>query len=268
LREKGSAMSTPASTPRGFTTFHVQVLKKFGVPHDTIRLLKSTSISTGSLSESTRHQSDSIGNSMLSQSTMSQSNSSESDLSAPDLSHGASSESDLSEHPLLEPAGVLSQPNLLEDAGFAKLELPCSQPFTDGAKSKTISPKIMTEDHSTKGSDTHLHNYRKVLDVEQFRNGFRVKVEWEAKGPDGIHTTTEEPLSKWTKNPTGWESLAIWAAGCANPQTIFQSKPVWGKMTQKMKHMGLTIPTPKKTTIANNRFMLEKKTKRKRRRQY
>ena len=260
-------MSTPASTPPGFTTHHKQVLKKFGVPCDRIRLPRSTSISTGSLSEPTRPQLGSIGNDMTSQSTMSQSNSSQSDLSAPGLSEGALSQSDLSESHLSEPLGVLSQPNLLEDNGFVKLELPCSQQFTDGANTKTIPPKLMTEDHLTKGSDAHCHQCRKVMDVVKCGNGFRLRVQWEAKEPNGECSTSMEPLSKWTKNSTGWESLAEWAAGCSNPQKIFQSNPVWGKTTEKMKHMGLTIPTSKKTTIAQNRFMLEKKTKRKRRRQ-
>ena len=185
---------------------------------------------------------------------------SQSDLSE---SEGSLLQSVLSESDCdLSPTSDLSQPSLLKDEGFSKLELPGTQEFPDGSNPVSFAPKLVTNNILSEGNGS-MFLFRKVLDVEKCRNGFRVKVQWEAKDDDGRHSETTVPMSEWTTNRAREEALAQWVAECPNPEEIIGESKVWCKITKTMKQMGLSISNPKKTSIRSNRLKLKKKTKRK-----
>ena len=161
---------------------------------------------------------------------------------------------------------MLSQPNLMQEKGLLAIDVPTTPPPNNEVNRHNISPKLLTKIDSTAGGEKYC--WRQVLDVEKFRNGHHVLVQWQEKNDNGEFSQTRETLTHWTACNAGLESLAKWAANSSSEkieQLFGRSSTNWKQIEGKMLQMGLQNPIKKQIDKSTDGFRRnEKKTKTKR----
>ena len=244
----GSVMNPQSIPPKGFSLFHEQVLRNFRVPKVTIDELKTMQISIGSDPQQTTSKASIFEM--------------ESDVGLSGQIHSSRHNEMLSQPNLMQAEGLLmlSQPNLMQEKGLLAIDVPTTPPPNNEVNRHNISPKLLTKIDSTAGGEKYC--WRQVLDVEKFRNGHHVLVQWQEKNDNGEFSQTRETLTHWIACNAGLESLAKWAANSSSEkiELLFgRSSTNWKRIEGKMLQMGLQNPIKKKINKSTDRFGRNKK---------